>query len=230
MTFVYTVVLASIVSAFVCVLSLMLYIKSNAIKKMLGARTLIIDSGHIIYDAISDKGISIEHILREAQGYGIKDIYDIKKGFITSSGRLVFEGSGDIRKKVDPVTLLPLFYHEQLANAGSYALIDMSGITELNKEFGIVAGDYALVVVAHIIKNRLRNEDAVFRHTKDRFILYMNADEDICSAVVNDIHQKINNLSVYGVEAALSLKYSIVYTPESSNNIINIIHDLESNM
>ncbi len=64
--------------------------------------------------------------------------------------------------------------------SGALMLVDMTGLTEINREFGPAAGDYALSALANILRSRFREVDYLARLDGGRFaaLLLMISAED----------------------------------------------------
>jgi diguanylate cyclase (GGDEF)-like protein len=57
--------------------------------------------------------------------------------------------------------------------AFSLALFDVAGISEVNRDFGILAGDYLLLVTGQVLKKTFRGADTVCRFAGDQFLVIM---------------------------------------------------------
>ncbi len=52
-------------------------------------------------------------------------------------------------------------------------LFDVAGLADINRDFGISAGDYLLVVAAQVLKKTFRGSDTVCRYRGDQFIVIL---------------------------------------------------------
>jgi diguanylate cyclase (GGDEF)-like protein len=69
--------------------------------------------------------------------------------------------------------MLDVLNHAKVPAQGCAAMIDVDGLKQLNDSHGHMAGDAALVRVAHAIQRVVRHDDRLFRWGGDEFLLVM---------------------------------------------------------
>jgi len=221
------------VLSFLVALLFVTYAYSHAFRRMLFHHNQeLVVNGKPDLEIMKQHGITYESIMTEAERRGVIDIRDIEMATVGIDGRIsITPFHGIIRKPVDIVTGLPMSTEATPEEGYSAIMLDLKGITEVNRLHGFQAGDDVLRHVSHMINNRIRPEDHLFRHTKDRFIVLIKAEEVLAIRVMDDINRKIGDIDPdqhpYITKAGLSFSIKHINC-ESVGSTHELIEILES--
>lgn len=112
-------------------------------------------------------------------------------------------------------------------NTGVVLMIDIDHFKKINDSYGHAAGDQAIINVANILQDNLRDYDIVGRVGGEEFAMFLpNCEINIATQIAERIRTKAEDLTTVFQQASIKLTVSIGLTArlEEENNIDNILH------
>ncbi len=89
-------------------------------------------------------------------------------------------------------------------------MIDVDDFKEINDNYGHIAGDKVLMVLANIMKSTLRDSDRIFRYGGEEFVIVLNrVDDEGCLAVTQRILSLARNNKLIYKQHHFSVTLSI---------------------
>jgi len=143
-----------------------------------------------------------------------------------------FDRLTGLRNRLSFETITDIEIDRQKRQQGvfSFAYIDLDKFKELNESSGHAAGDDALKLIAHVIRENVRQFDTPARIGGDEFAILMpNTGEANCASFCGQIAQKIAHRMT---EAALPFTISIGHAtfPQAPVSISEVFHKAEAAM
>lgn len=118
-------------------------------------------------------------------------------------------------------SLAQLAHMRRSSVTSSLFFIDMDGLKAINDNFGHKAGDYAIQVTAHILRDTLREGDIIGRLGGDEFtVLALNVSQEQTLEVVRRIRKSFDDFNKtanlgYKVSCSIGTQYLTLYTEEA---------------
>jgi len=112
-------------------------------------------------------------------------------------------------------------------NMGVVLMIDIDHFKDVNDNYGHAAGDQAIINVANILKDNLREYDIVGRVGGEEFSMFLpNSDIGVSSQIAERIRSKVANSSTLFKENSISITISIGLTTrkDNENSIDSMLH------
>jgi diguanylate cyclase (GGDEF)-like protein len=101
-------------------------------------------------------------------------------------------------------------------------LFDLDGLKRVNDTFGHRCGDQLIAAIAHAVRTRLRETDAVARIGGDEFaVLLPGVDQDAALGVADEIRRAVRQLSITaesGADVATTMSVGVaMFAPEGDD-------------
>ncbi|MCW8833851.1 MAG: YfiR/HmsC family protein, partial [Colwellia sp.] len=115
---------------------------------------------------------------------------------------------------------------QRTKGAGAVLMIDIDHFKNINDSYGHAAGDQAIINVANILKDNLREYDMVGRLGGEEFAMFLpNCEIEIATKIAERMRVKIASLSTSYQQTSIKLTVSIGLTAKRADetNIDNII-------
>lgn len=105
-------------------------------------------------------------------------------------------------------------------------LLDIDNFKQINDEYGHVAGDKILVLIANMLRKTLRDGDKVFRYGGEEFIIVLNrVDAATCKEIGNRILKLIRSNKLFyknqAINVTISIGATMFYPGDTPDEIIN---------
>lgn len=112
----------------------------------------------------------------------------------------------------------------------SVLMVDIDHFKMINDRFGHAGGDAVLIAVAQLLKDQLRNMDAVFRYGGEEFLLVLpNTDMPYLQQVAERLRKSVENLAVVhdGKRIKLSVSFgaAVMRPNESQHDLLQRADD-----
>ena len=173
-------------------------LEKDSWERSISATLALLTQAHNMIEQAEDKIFAQEQRIRQLEKVATTDdLTDIlnRRGFYDA-----FQGDLDRCKR-------------GLIKGGLLVLIDLDNFKNINDTYGHLAGDAALRLVGHTLKNEIRAMDAAARLGGDEFVLLLShTNKQDAAARAQNIGWKLNNLSLawngdeIPVRASLGLK------------------------
>ena len=125
------------------------------------------------------------------------------------------------------LTQRELSQQQRTKSMGFVLMIDIDHFKKVNDNYGHAAGDQAIINVANILKDNLRQYDIVGRVGGEEFSMFLpNCERDIATQIAERIRDKVANLSTSYRQTSIKLTISIGLTArqENESNIDSMLH------
>ncbi|PCJ63459.1 MAG: hypothetical protein COA79_01215 [Planctomycetota bacterium] len=120
--------------------------------------------------------------------------------------------------------------HSRFGGNLSIIMVDLDDFKSINDKYGHNIGDKALIFIAKILQDSIRDTDTCFRSGGDEFLIILpNADEDACEMICKRIFERNRIIKGYqevDIEILLSLGVAVFDTPQNDINYLRETADL----
>jgi len=125
------------------------------------------------------------------------------------------------------LTQRELSQQQRTKSMGFVLMIDIDHFKKVNDNYGHATGDQAIINVANILKDNLREYDIVGRVGGEEFSMFLpNCERDIATQIAERIRNKVANLSTAFRKTSIKLTISIGLTArkENESSIDSMLH------